>query len=92
MFSLHHFSGARLSAATDRVRSGSCGQLIRGSAGIFGLQLLDKTLFADASPDLEKHALEGHGVDDKIETLNVLDPNAPPSALDRTSFWDAALR
>ncbi|KAJ7745285.1 permease for cytosine/purines, uracil, thiamine, allantoin-domain-containing protein [Mycena metata] len=44
-----------------------------------------------ASPDLEKHALEGHSVDDKIETLNVLDPDAPPSALDRTSFWGRSL-
>ncbi|KAJ7715877.1 hypothetical protein B0H16DRAFT_1741620 [Mycena metata] len=48
-----------------------------------------------ASPDPEKQAgvfeSHDHVVDDKIETLNVLDPDAPPSALDRTSFWGRSL-
>ncbi|KAJ7745323.1 hypothetical protein B0H16DRAFT_1726889 [Mycena metata] len=49
----------------------------------------------NTSPDPEKQAggfeSHGHSVGDKIETLNILDPNAPPSALDRTSFWGCSL-
>ncbi|KAJ7745281.1 hypothetical protein B0H16DRAFT_1726845 [Mycena metata] len=47
-----------------------------------------------ASPDPEKQAggFESHDhVDDRIETLNVLNPDAHPSALDRTFFWGRSL-